>query len=44
MIRRTVLVAAAVAAAVFAYKKRPIQPPRASGAWEPVELDPVTNH
>ncbi|MDH3259377.1 MAG: hypothetical protein OEM81_09025 [Acidimicrobiia bacterium] len=38
MIRRPILVVAALAAAVLAVRKRPIRPPQGSGAWEPVEL------
>jgi hypothetical protein len=39
MIRRPILVLAALAAAVLAFKKRPVRPPKRSGAWEPVELE-----
>jgi hypothetical protein len=42
MLRRTILVISALAAAALAYKTRPIKPPQGSGAWEPVELDPTS--
>jgi hypothetical protein len=39
MIRRPILLIAALAAAVLAFRKRPIRPPERTGTWEPVELE-----
>jgi hypothetical protein len=39
MIRKTLLVVAALAAALLAVKKRQVSPPQGTGAWEPVELE-----
>ncbi|MGZ5383108.1 MAG: hypothetical protein ACXW15_13025 [Acidimicrobiia bacterium] len=38
MIRRPLLIVAALIAAGMAFKKRPVRPPQRSGTWEPVEV------
>jgi hypothetical protein len=38
MIRRPILVLAALIAVGLALRKRPVKPPQRSGAWEPADF------